>query len=61
MEDKLTEALTTIGAIVEISRFVYTQMIRHGFTKAQSFQTAQKIILQALPSTKSREEQEDDR
>lgn len=58
MDDKLIDALNAIGAIVEISRFVYVQMIKQGFTKAQAFQTAQKIILQSMPSNKSSNSEE---
>lgn len=58
MDDKLIEALNAIGAIVEISRFVYAQMIKQGFTKSQAFQTAQKVILQAMPNNKSSNSEE---
>lgn len=53
MNNELIDVLNAVGAIIEISRFVYVQMIKQGFTKAQAFQTAQKIILQAMPSNKS--------
>ena len=51
----LENILTTIGAMIEISYFIYEQMEKEGFTADQAFETAQKFILQTLPNAQNKE------
>ena len=46
--DEIEKAITAVGAIIEISWFLYNQMIKEGYTEEQSFQTAKEFILQSL-------------
>lgn len=46
--DEVEKAITAVGAIIEISRFMYKKMKDEGYSHDEAFQTAQKYILQSL-------------
>lgn len=45
---EVEKAITAVGAIIEISWFMYEKMIDEGYSQDEAFQTAQKYILQSL-------------
>ena len=53
IDNKLNDALTAIGAVIEIASFVKKQMMAEGFSEEEASSTAQKYILQALVGNKS--------
>lgn len=46
--EEVEKKITAIGAVIEISRFIFDKMQKEGYTYDESFQTAQKYLLQQL-------------
>jgi hypothetical protein len=55
---EVEKAITAVGAIIEISRFIFTKMIEEGFSYDEAFKTAQCFILMSLNVGRSNEQEE---
>ena len=55
--NEVEKAITAVGAIIEISRFIFTKMTEEGYSYDEAFQTAQKYILQTLKNDGGNEEE----
>lgn len=46
--DEVEKAITAVGAVIEISRFVFTKMTEEDYSYDEAFNTAQEFILRSL-------------
>ena len=46
--DEVENAITAVGAVIEISKFILTKMISEGFSYDEAFSTAQEFIFRSL-------------
>ena len=53
--DEVENTITAIGAIIEISRFMYKKMKEEGYSHDEAFKTAQCFILMSLNVGRSNE------
>lgn len=52
---KVEEAITDVGAVIEISKFILTKMIGEGFSYDEAFKTSQEFIFRSLNVGRSNE------
>lgn len=43
--DEVEKAITAVGAVIEISRFIFKKMTEEGYSYDEAFNTSQKFIL----------------
>ena len=53
--DEVEKSITAIGAVIEISRFIFTKMKEEDYSYDEAFNTAQEFILRSLNVGRSNE------
>lgn len=53
--DEVENAITAVGAVIEISRFILTKMTEEGYSYDEAFNTAQEFIFRSLNVGRSNE------
>lgn len=54
---EVEKAITAVGAVIEISRFILTKMVEEGFSYDEAFKTAQEFIFRSLNVWRSNEQE----
>lgn len=53
--DEVEKAITAVGAVIEISRFIFKKMTEEGYSYDEAFNTSQEFILRSLNVWRSNE------
>lgn len=52
---EVEKAITAVGAVIEISRFIFTKMMEENYSYDEAFNTSQEFILRSLNVGRSNE------